>query len=120
MRFDAAGAVTAVALLSAGEARELQPGMEVRIRIEGANGAGHETLRGEVAVVSDSSRVPPWIGTTPLAAAAARDDDRNRLVTFALTLPEERPGWEDLRPCRVEIVRERVSPVALLVSSASR
>ena len=116
LRIDAVGPVAAVALLTEEEAAKMQRGMAVRIHVQGTSGGAAQTLQGEFASLADSSRVPPWLSATPLGAA----EGRSRLATFTLALPAQQPAWDDLWPCRVEIIRERVSPLALLTSAASR
>ena len=116
LRIDAVGPVAAVALLTEEEAAKVQPGMAVRIHVQGTSSAAVQTLQGEFVSLADSSRVPPWLNATPLRAA----EGRSRLATFSLALPTQQPAWDDLWPCRVEIIRERISPLALLTSAASR
>ena len=116
LRIDASGPVTAVALLTEEEAAKVQPGMAVRIHVQGMSSTDAQTLQGEFASLADSSRVPPWLSATHLGAA----EGRSRLATFALAVPAQQRAWDDLWPCRLEIIRERVSPLALLTSAASR
>ena len=116
------GGVTAVAFLSSDQARTVQPGMTVRVLVEQPDGGGQRALQGAVLTVSESGRLPAWLAAAPLAAARTDARQRGHLVTFSVTAPEGAEGTQelqvdDLRPCRLEIVQQRVAPFALLTTA---
>ena len=123
LRSGGAGAgVTAVAFLSSDQARTVQPGMTVRVLVEQPDGGGQRVLQGAVLTVSESGRLPAWLAAAPLAAARTNAHQRGHLVTFSVTAPEGAEGTQelqvdDLRPCRLEIVQQRVAPFALLTTA---
>ena len=116
LRHGAGGEVAAVAFLTAEQARTVRPGMPARVLVEAGPGGAPRALAGGIASVSGPVEFPAWLDGTPLAASWAHAGARGRLVTFSPAEPEELRG-EDLRSCRLEIVLERVPPLALLAST---
>ena len=116
LRSDAAGPVTAVTLVSAEQARDVRPGMAARILFERA-GEQH-ALPAEVTTVAEPGRPPAWLRDVPFAEPWAHGEAGGVLVTFALAAPQEALAVDDLWPCRVEIVQQRVAPLSLLAAGS--
>ena len=114
LRSDAAGPVTAVTLVSAEQAREVRPGMAARILFEQAGAP--RALQAEVTDVAEPGAPPAWLRAAPFAEPWAHGEAGGVLVTFALAAPQEALAVDDLWPCRVEIVQQRVAPLALLAA----
>ena len=111
VRHDSAGPVTAMAVLPARQAREVQAGMTARVRMERADGGEAPVLAGTVTTVSAAGRLPAWLRAAPLPAG----DGRGLLIEVAVDGREAFPV-HDFQPCRLEIVLRRVAPLALLRS----
>lgn len=113
VRAEAAGDVTVATLLTPEQARTVQPGMPAHVIVETPVG-GRLALEGEVLAVAAAGSSREWLRATLLAPGRENDDGRSHLVTLAVTGYGEHLPIEDLWSCRVEIVRERVRPLALL------
>ena len=113
LRSDADGPVTAITLISAEQAGDVRPGMGARILFEQAG--EQRALQAAVTTVAEPGQPPAWLRVAPIAERTHREAG-TVLVTFALATPHEALAVDDLWPCRVEIVRQRVAPLALLAA----
>lgn len=114
LRSDADGPVTAVTLIRAEQARDVRPGMGARILFEQAG--EQRALQAAVTTVAEPGRPPAWLRDAPIAERWAHGETGAVLVTFAFAAPHEALAVGDLWPCRVEVVRQRVAPLALLAA----
>ena len=117
IRFAAAGPVTAAAFLSTDQARAVQPGMAARLRLERADRRGQMLVAGAVLTVAERGRLPAWLRGTPLAPSGTSGAGGGHLVTFSLQQTEAALPAGDLWPGRLEIVLQRVAPLALLTTA---
>ena len=117
IRFAAAGPVTAAAFLSTDPARAVQPGMAARLRLERADRRGQMLVAGAVLTVAERGRLPAWLRGTPLAPSGTSGGGGGHLVTFSLQQTEAALPAGDLWPGRLEIVLQRVAPLALLTTA---
>ena len=112
VRFDGPGPPEAIAFVDPQQARELQPGMSVRIRYETTPGQPAATLPGELRSLSPPRALPDWLAVTPVGAAQAGGRvGRLARIRLAGSRP---PEFTDLAPVRMEIVLGGVAPLRLL------